>query len=68
MYAVMDFAIVSQARFPWTKMKDDPGAWSFRPLPRVVFRDMLALTGLGWLDSLSDELRFVERLRAAVKF
>ena len=39
-----------QARFSWTKMKDGPGAWFCRCLPRVAFRDMLALTGLEWLD------------------
>ena len=43
----------------------DPEACYLRPLPRVVFRDMLELTGMGWLALQSEETQ-LDRLGGLV--
>ena len=51
-----------QARCPWTKRVCFSDSLLLRPLPRVVFWDMLELTGLGWLGFESEEKFTFDRL------
>ena len=55
-------SVAAQARIFYRDNAKDPEACYVRPLPRVVFRDMLELTGLAWLALQSEETQQPDRI------